>query len=83
MTTTTNPAIINVRDLTPEMVTTINGRKVAFRYNDKIRVGSIERLQGGAVTLKHTIQTKEKTGRPFGAYTLTKIVGKITIELVY
>lgn len=83
MTTITNQSIIHVRDLTPEMVKTINGRKVGFWYNGKARVGTIEKLQGGAVTLRHTVQTHEKTGRLYGAYTLSKIGSKITIELAY
>ena len=52
---------------------------IGFRYGGKVRIGSIEKIQGGAVTLKHSVQSAERLGRPFAAYTLAKIEGKISI----
>ena len=62
-------------------LTTIGTRNVAFSYNGKDRVGSIEKIQGGAVTLKHTITSTKRLGRPFAAYTLANILGKVAVQL--
>lgn len=70
---------ITTLELTTENVKAIGTNLVAFKYNGKQRVGSIERVKGGAITLKHTVQSTERLGRPFGAYTLNKIEGKIAV----
>ena len=54
-------------------------QKVSFDYNSKRRVGTVERVMNGAVTIKHE-NPKDYKDKVYSTYMFHRINGRIGVE---
>jgi hypothetical protein len=54
-------------------------QKVTFEYNSKLRVGTVERVMNGSVTIKHE-NPSEYNDKVYSTYMFHRINGRIKSE---
>ncbi len=54
-------------------------QKVVFEYNSKVRVGTVERVMNGSVTIKHE-NPSDHNDKVYSTYMFHRINGRIKSE---